>query len=167
MVDALLKEKACGPIMVRLAWHDAGQYDKSISEWPKCGGANGSIRFAPEINHGANAGLVGAVKLLEPIKEKFPAVSYADLMQMASCRAIELAGGPKLGIKYGRVDVATPEECQKEGNLPDAEPAGTGMYGGTSGTAPTEDATPEGHLRKVFYRMGFDDEVRSHCLAFF
>ena len=28
-----------------------------ISEWPACGGANGSIRFEPEINHGANAGL--------------------------------------------------------------------------------------------------------------
>eukprot|EP00529_Nitzschia_sp_RCC80_P030523 CAMPEP_0113497334 /NCGR_PEP_ID=MMETSP0014_2-20120614/30579_1 /TAXON_ID=2857 /ORGANISM="Nitzschia sp." /LENGTH=303 /DNA_ID=CAMNT_0000391275 /DNA_START=13 /DNA_END=924 /DNA_ORIENTATION=+ /assembly_acc=CAM_ASM_000159 len=158
MVDTLLKEKACGPIMVRLAWHDSGEYDKSISDWPKCGGANGSIRFEPEINHGANAGLVNAVKLLEPIKEKFPAVSYADLMQMASCRAIELAGGPTLGVKYGRVDVMSPEECQKEGNLPDAEPSDAGVYGGTSGTASTEDPTPGGHLRKVFYRMGFDDE---------
>ena len=45
------------PIMVRLAWHDSGTYDKEISEWPACGGANGSIRFEPEINHGANAGL--------------------------------------------------------------------------------------------------------------
>merc|ERR1719336_841621 len=40
----------CNPIMVRLAWHDSGTFDK-VS---KTGGANGSIRFSPEINHGAN-----------------------------------------------------------------------------------------------------------------
>ena len=33
-----------------------------------------------------------------------------------------------------------------------------GKYGGTSGTKPTEDTTPNGHLRKVFYRMGLNDE---------
>ncbi len=28
--------------MVRLAWHDAGTFDKDIkAEWPKMGGANG------------------------------------------------------------------------------------------------------------------------------
>ena len=29
---------------------------QSISEWPQRGGANGSVRFYPEITHGANAG---------------------------------------------------------------------------------------------------------------
>lgn len=73
LVDALLKEKNCGPVMVRLAWHDSGTFDVNIKEaWPKAGGAIGSIRFAPEINHGANAGLAGAVALLEPIKEAVP-----------------------------------------------------------------------------------------------
>jgi catalase (peroxidase I) len=41
---------------VRLAWHDSGTYDVSIKEWPKAGGAIGSIRFSPEITHGANKG---------------------------------------------------------------------------------------------------------------
>jgi L-ascorbate peroxidase len=101
MIDGLLMEKNCGPIMVRLAWHDSGTYDDSIkTEWPTAGGAIASIRFEPEILHGANAGLSGAVKLLEPIKEKFPGVSYADIYQMASARAIELAGGPSLGVRY-------------------------------------------------------------------
>lgn len=145
--------------MVRLAWHDAGGYDKNIDKkWPFHGGANGSIRFEPEINHGANAGLSGAVKLLEPIKEKFPAVSYADLMQMASARAIETSGGPTIGMKYGRVDVASPDDCIPEGNLPDAEPGADGKYGGMGGTASTESAEAGGHLRKVFYRMGMNDE---------
>lgn len=54
----LLKEKNCTPIMVRLAWHDSGTYDNSKKDlpFPQAGGADGSIRFAPEINHGANAG---------------------------------------------------------------------------------------------------------------
>lgn len=64
--------------------------DQDISEWPKCGGANGSIRFKPEIGHGANSGLSNGLKLLEPIKQKYPAVSYADLLQMASAVAIEV-----------------------------------------------------------------------------
>ena len=29
---------------------------QNISEWPQRGGANGSVRFYPEITHGANAG---------------------------------------------------------------------------------------------------------------
>ncbi len=35
------------------------------------------------------AGLVAAVKFLEPIKEKVPLVSWADVMQMASALSIE------------------------------------------------------------------------------
>jgi len=158
-IDKLLREKACGPIMVRLAWHDAGTFDKNVkAEWPGAGGANGSIRFEPEILHGANAGLVNAHNLLVPIREQFPAVSYADLYQMASARAIETAGGPNLGIRYGRVDVESPDGCAPEGNLPDAEAGPEGKFGGPGGTALTEDPEARGHLRKVFYRMGFDDE---------
>ena len=36
------------------------------------------------------AGLAAAVKFLEPIKEKVPLVSWADLMQMASALAVEV-----------------------------------------------------------------------------
>jgi L-ascorbate peroxidase len=140
--------------------HHSGPHDASIKEpWPAQGGADGSIRFAPEINHGANAGLINAVKLLEPVKEAFPAVSYADIYQMASARAIELAGGPKIDMKYGRLDVDSPDGCPKEGNLPDAEPGPEGKFGGPGGTKSTEDKTAQGHLRKVFYRMGLDDEA--------
>jgi len=159
MVDELLDTTNCGPVMIRLAWHDSGTFDASIdAEWPAAGGAVGSIRFKPEIEHGANAGLAGAVKLLEPIREKYPSVSYADIFQMASARAIELAGGPKLNIRYGRVDVDSAEQCSPEGNLPDAEAGENGKYGGPGGTKSTEDTTPYGHLRKVFYRMGLNDE---------
>lgn len=159
MIDDILVKKACGPVMVRLAWHDSGTHDKDVKEeWPAAGGAIGSIRFEPEINHGANNGLNGAIKILEPVKEAFPDLSYADIFQMASCRAIETAGGPTLGVRYGRVDATSPDQCSPEGNLPDAEAGDEGKYGGPGGTASTEDPSPEGHLRKVFYRMGMNDE---------
>lgn len=56
------------------------------------GGANASIRFEPEINHTANAGLVNGLGLLEPVKEMFDEVGWSDLIQMASVTAIEVAG---------------------------------------------------------------------------
>ena len=100
MVDDLLDKTNANPVMVRLAWHDSGTFDASIdAPWPKAGGAIGSIMYKPEIEHGANAGLAAAVEMLKPIKMAYPSVSYADLFQMASARAIELAGGPKLAMR--------------------------------------------------------------------
>ena len=102
MIDTIIDQTNANPLFVRLAWHDSGTFDVNVKgEWPAAGGAIGSIRFEPEINHGANAGLSGALKLLEPVKIAFPAVSYADIFQMASARGVELAGGPAIAMKYG------------------------------------------------------------------
>ncbi|CAN6476053.1 unnamed protein product [Victoria cruziana] len=140
-IKELLKTTFCHPILVRLGWHDAGTYNKNIQEWPQCGGANGSLRFDIELKHGANAGLVNALKLLQPIKDKYSSVTYGDLFQLASATAIEEAGGPKLPMKYGRVDVTDSQQCPEEGRLPDAGPP-----------------SPADHLREVFYRMGLNDK---------
>ncbi|KAG6675106.1 hypothetical protein I3843_15G079400 [Carya illinoinensis] len=140
-IKAILKTSFCHPILVRLGWHDAGTYNKNIQEWPQRGGANGSLRFEPELKHAANAGLVNALKLIQPIKDKYPGVTYADLFQLASATAIEEAGGPKIPMKYGRVDVTAPTDCPEEGRLPDAGPP-----------------SPADHLREVFYRMGLSDK---------
>ncbi|PON73199.1 Ascorbate peroxidase [Parasponia andersonii] len=129
------------PSWVRLGWHDAGTYNKNIEEWPQRGGANGSLRFEVELKHGANAGLVNALKLLQPIKEKYSGLTYADLFQLASATAVEEAGGPKIPMKYGRIDVSGPEQCPEEGRLPAAGPP-----------------SPADHLREVFYRMGLNDK---------
>lgn len=56
------------------------------------------------------------------------------------------------------MDASGPDDCSPEGNLPDGNPGPDGKYGGAGGTKPTEDTTPNGHLRKVFYRMGLNDE---------
>ncbi|XP_071702907.1 probable L-ascorbate peroxidase 6, chloroplastic/mitochondrial isoform X2 [Rutidosis leptorrhynchoides] len=140
-IKELLNTTFCHPILVRLGWHDAGTYNKNIEEWPLRGGANGSLRFEVEQKHAANAGLVNALKLLQPIKDKYTGVTYADLFQLASATAVEEAGGPKIPMKYGRVDVTGPEQCPEEGRLPDAGPP-----------------SPASHLRDVFYRMGLSDK---------
>nr|ACN31633.1 unknown [Zea mays] len=140
-IRELLRTTHSHPILVRLGWHDAGTYDKNIEEWPQRGGANGSLRFDVELKHGANAGLINALKLIQPIKDKYPSITYADLFQLASATAIEEAGGPKIPMKYGRVDVTGPEQCPPEGKLPDAGPS-----------------SPADHLREVFYRMGLNDK---------
>lgn len=137
----LIKKTHCGPILVRLGWHDSGTYDKSITEFPVCGGANGSIRYVPEMGHAANAGLDNAINLMKPLKEKYPNVSWADLFQMGSATAIELSGGPKIAMRYGRLDSEGEKSCPKEGNLPAAAPP-----------------DPAGHIRQVFNRMGLDDK---------
>jgi L-ascorbate peroxidase len=61
------------------SWHDAGTYDAKS----KTGGPNGSIRSEKEYAHGSNAGLKIAVDLLEPIKQKYPALTYADIYQVS------------------------------------------------------------------------------------
>ena len=128
---AFIDAECCHPLFVRIAWHDSGTFDQSTGT----GGANGSIRFDEELSHGANAGLSKARAFLAPFKARFPVVSWADIIQMASAEAIELAGGPRIPMVYGRVDA---DRCPSEGNLPDA------MQGAQ-------------HLRDVFHRMGFND----------
>ncbi|CAN8234172.1 unnamed protein product [Cochlearia groenlandica] len=140
-IKVLLRTKFCHPILVRLGWHDAGTYNKNIEEWPQRGGANASLRFEAELKHAANAGLISALKLIQPLKDKYTNISYADLFQLASATAIEEAGGPDIPMKYGRVDVSAPDQCPEEGRLPDAGPP-----------------SPADHLREVFYRMGLNDK---------
>eukprot|EP00244_Chara_vulgaris_P004863 TRINITY_DN19856_c1_g1_i4.p1 TRINITY_DN19856_c1_g1~~TRINITY_DN19856_c1_g1_i4.p1 ORF type:complete len:339 (-),score=60.14 TRINITY_DN19856_c1_g1_i4:22-933(-) len=129
---AFIAEKNCAPLMLRLAWHDAGEYDKNSNT----GGPNGSIRTEMEINHQANMGLRTAVTWCEDFKAKFPVLSYADIYQLAGYVAVEVTGGPEIPFTPGRKDslVSPPE-----GRLPDAHQG-----------AP--------HLRDVFYRMGLDDK---------
>merc|ERR1711924_31287 len=107
------------------------------------------------MNHGANNGLNKAKKFLDPFKDEYPLVSWADLIQMASAVAVEHAGGPKIQMKYGRKDVSGPEGC----------PEGTSR--GTAANAGLPDAeapyccgstTAAGHLRNIFHRMGFNDQ---------
>lgn len=136
-----------GPVLLRLAWHSAGTFCKQS----RTGGSDGAtMRFEPEISWGANAGLGYAQTLLEPVKKKFPQVSYSDLWIFAACVAIEEMGGPQVPFTPGRVDKASGQQCpawegatHKDGRLPGAD------CGSPAKTA--------AHLRYIFNRMGFND----------
>ncbi|GAA6005528.1 hypothetical protein JCM11491_003674 [Sporobolomyces phaffii] len=124
-----------GPVLVRLAWHCSGTYDKESNS----GGSNGAtMRFAPEANHGANAGLEKARARLESVKAKFPEISYSDLWTLAGVVAVQELGGPYVPWRAGRKD-GNVEHCTPDGRLPDGDKGGD-------------------HIRKIFYRMGFNDE---------
>ncbi|CAA6656866.1 unnamed protein product [Spirodela intermedia] len=127
----LIADKKCS-LMLRLAWHSAGTYDVST----KTGGPFGTMRFSTELGHAANNGLDIAVRLLEPIKEQFPIISYADFYQVKYC-CRRVTGGPDVPFHPGREDKPAPPV---EGHLPDA----------TKGSD---------HLRNVFRdQMGLGDQ---------
>ncbi|KAJ8754043.1 hypothetical protein K2173_001941 [Erythroxylum novogranatense] len=109
----LIAEKHCAPIVLRLAWHAAGTYDVKT----KTGGPFGTIRHPQELAHEANNGLDIAVRILEPIKEKFPILAYADFYQLAGVVAVEITGGPEIPFHPGRPDKTDPPP---EGRLPEA-----------------------------------------------
>eukprot|EP01126_Amoeba_proteus_P033576 TRINITY_DN3300_c0_g1_i8.p1 TRINITY_DN3300_c0_g1~~TRINITY_DN3300_c0_g1_i8.p1 ORF type:complete len:210 (-),score=34.18 TRINITY_DN3300_c0_g1_i8:99-728(-) len=110
------------------------------------------MRFYPECEHGANAGLHVARSLLEPIKQKYPTLSYSDLWVLAACVAIEEMGGPKIPFTPGRTDKDDlPGVCPEEGRLPSASQGSR-------------------HIRNIFNRMGFEDPeivalIGAHCLG--
>ncbi|KAI9165000.1 hypothetical protein LWI28_005842 [Acer negundo] len=128
----LINRKNCAPILLRLAWHDAGTYDAKT----KTGGPNGSIRLEKEYTHSANNGMKIAIDLCEAVKAKCPKITYADLYQLAGVIAVEQSGGPTIDFVPGRADST---ESPEEGRLPDAKQGVT-------------------HLKDVFYRMGLSDK---------
>ncbi|KAF8514133.1 cytochrome c peroxidase [Gautieria morchelliformis] len=124
-----------GPVLVRLAWHSSGTYDKETNT----GGSNyATMRFNPEALHGANAGLDVARALMEQVKKEYPWISYGDLWTLAGVAAIQEAQGPKIPWRAGRID-GLEKDVTPDGRLPDA-------------------AQGQDHLRQIFYRMGFNDQ---------
>ncbi|KAM4059441.1 peroxidase domain-containing protein [Hirsutella rhossiliensis] len=124
-----------GPVLLRLAWHASGTFDKATGT----GGSNGAtMRFAPESDHGANAGLIAARDFLQPVKAKFPWITYSDLWILGGVCAIQEMQGPIVPYRPGRSDRDV-SACTPDGRLPDA----------TKGAD---------HLRNIFNRMGFNDQ---------
>lgn len=128
------KANAC-PMIVRLAWHASGTFDKRDGS----GGSDGAtMRFDAELGDGANAGLGIAQDMLKPVKAKHASCSFSDLWTYGGAKAIEMCGGPKIPHKFCRQDAASDTACPENGRLPDA-------------------ALGAQHLRDVFYRQGFND----------
>jgi len=138
---ALVKEKGCGPILIRLSWHDAGVYKEGAGGCP-----NAVMRLtdAGEGAFGANAGLPDvAVGLLKPIADRYvpEKISNADLWALAANVATEAMGGPAIKTRFGRVDATTSSESVEgqAGRLPDGD-------------------KEINHLREIFHPKGFTDK---------
>ncbi|KAF8585926.1 class II peroxidase [Ramaria rubella] len=135
LLDAEYEDGSYGPILVRLAWHSSGTYDKESNT----GGSNyATMRFHTEALHGANNGLDVARVLLEDVKKEFSWISYGDLWTLAGVAAIQEAHGPRIPWRAGRID-GFEKDVTPDGRLPDASQG-------------------QDHLRNIFYRMGFNDQ---------
>ncbi|RHZ26094.1 hypothetical protein DYB37_006235 [Aphanomyces astaci] len=141
IVALIEADNSLAPTFVRLAWHSSGTYSKA--DGGSGGSKGGTIRHNPEINYGANAGLVIAIEKLNAIKAKYPTLSHADLYIYAGVVAISEMGGPDVSFRLGRQDAPSPKACTPNGRLPDAD----------KGSKPKT----INHVREVFYRMGFND----------
>lgn len=153
--------------MLRLAWSDAATYNKYIRNdmWPKAGGAVGSIRFDEELEHQSNSGLVKAIDILKPIKNKYKTISWSDIIQMAGALAVELTGGPKINIRYGRIDAKPPASTSSNSAVHAYEVQAIKL---PCPMAPFPDgaASADVHVRNIFYRMGFNNrELVALCGA--
>ena len=116
--------------------HSAGTYDAETDT----GGSNGAgMRYEAEGGDPANAGLNHARVFLEPVKEKHSWITYSDLWTLAGVVAIKEMGGPDIPWKGGRTDFVDASKLPPRGRLPDA----------------TKNSD---HLRRIFYRMGFNDQ---------
>ena len=145
VMDLVKADPDRGPTLVRLAWHSSGTYDKMTSTG---GSGEGTIRFKEELAHGGNAGLADtAVKWMEPLYQKHPSLSYADLYTLGGVASIKAMGGPTIPWSSGRVDALDPAAVTPDGRLPNAD---SGPQG-----AESDDSQ---HLRDIFYRMGFNDQ---------
>ena len=81
---------------------------------------------------------------IRPLVRKFPAVTWADLIQMASACSIEVTGGPRLPMRYGRRDVADGGACPGRSSRGTADNAGLPDAMAPFGCGATDAAT---HLR--------------------
>lgn len=123
-------------ILINPSRHSSGTYDAASDT----GGSNGAgMRYESEGGDPANAGLQHARVFLEPVKEKYPWITYADLWTLAGAVAVEEMGGPAIPWKGGRTDFVDDSKNPPRGRLPDA----------TKGAD---------HIRWIFNRMGFNDQ---------
>ncbi|KAK3280100.1 hypothetical protein CYMTET_12047 [Cymbomonas tetramitiformis] len=118
-------------IALRIAFHEAATYDSATNT----GGPKGGLRFRNIQSREENDGMRRAIRDMDVITDAFPALSFADLYQLAAVVAVEATKGPKIPFRLGRQDF-TEAEIAPEGRLPDAE----------QGT--------KSHLETVFGRMG-------------
>jgi len=144
------------PLLIRLAWHCCGTFDKTT----QTGGSNGgTMRFPVEQKDPENAGLAKARALLDPLLKKFPGISTADLYVLAGYVAFEYVGGPKMQFAVGRKDFTFEEAVKVYGR--GGCPFGDGKLNKCGSRLPAGDlgskAANIAAFRGIFRRLGMTD----------
>lgn len=124
-----------GPVLVRLAWHSSGTYDKTDNSG---GSYGGTFRFKKEASDPLSKGLENATRFLLPIHEEFPWISHGDLYTLGGVTAIQELHSPKIPWRPGRVDTGE-NTVPENGRLPE----------------PTWNAD---YVRKFYNRFDFTDQ---------
>jgi L-ascorbate peroxidase len=102
---AELMPREHAPAHLRLAFHDAGTYDRPT----QTGGANGTVHLLEELGRSENTGWGHAcVELLSEARAKYPSLSWADLVAVGGAAAVLKCGGPAIEVGLGRRDGGAP-----------------------------------------------------------
>ena len=113
LADVVIKGKA--PVVLRLAFHDAGTFDKVAGN----GGLNASIGY--ELDRLESFGLKRGWNLVLKTEEALkgtPAegqVSRADLIALMGAAAVAITGGPRIVVPIGRLDALGPDPGKSTG----------------------------------------------------
>eukprot|EP01060_Flectonema_neradi_P028925 TRINITY_DN3904_c0_g1_i1.p1 TRINITY_DN3904_c0_g1~~TRINITY_DN3904_c0_g1_i1.p1 ORF type:complete len:349 (+),score=46.03 TRINITY_DN3904_c0_g1_i1:57-1103(+) len=122
------------PIFIRLAWQSACLYsDQGTGKQNGCLADSNCIYAKMPCSRG----LGRPIQLLQPIKEKYPEMSWADLIALAATVSVEDLGGPRIPYSYGRVD--GPLDIEKDELLKKTPDAHKGVN----------------HVKNTFSRLGF------------
>ncbi|CAO3625105.1 unnamed protein product [Mucor hiemalis] len=105
-----------GPSMIRLTWHSCATYNRHQNNG---GSQGGTMRFTEQYSDPANKGLENARNALEPVHEKHPWITYADLYTLGGCVAVEQMGGPHIPWAGGRFDTEDKDDIPPRNRLPD------------------------------------------------
>ncbi|KAJ3265370.1 hypothetical protein HDU77_005393 [Chytriomyces hyalinus] len=143
-IQAQVMQAGHGPAAVRLAWHDAGTYTLAGS-----GGPHAQKRFISVVQ---DTGLDATMSVMEPLKSKYPQISYADLWSFAGAVVVANSGGPSVKWRPNRADAVDAfDEPFTTNDLPDFK-------------------WNAAQLKRFFYAKGFNDREivalsGGHCLG--
>ncbi|CAM9577557.1 unnamed protein product [Ectocarpus fasciculatus] len=102
-IDRILEaDSSYASLFVTLAYQCASSF-RSTDYMGGCNGAR--IRFPPQSEWASNAGLSTVLDLLQPVKDEYPDISFADLIVLAGHVSLKEGGSvPNLSYCKGRVD---------------------------------------------------------------